>query len=263
MLQISCWNVNSVKIRADSVKKLLQQYSPDFLLLQELKCEENVFPFEVFEDLNYNISLKCQKSYNGVAILSKHIIDEIKYDFPNNPCSDEARFIEVASQTALGYCRVICVYVPNGGISKERYDVKLEFLKALKEYLVSIANNDEFLIIGGDFNVAPEELDVHDATSLMDEVCFTPPERRAMRAILNNNLVDLFRIKNPNLKQFTWWDYRAGAYQKNQGMRIDFLLSNYKLLKYFDSFNVAHNFRSNDRPSDHVPIFASFSLNAL
>ena len=260
MLQISCWNVNSIKVRADAVKKWLETHSPDFLLLQELKCEETNFPYDIFEELNYNISLKCQKSYNGVAILSKHIIDEVRYDFPSNPCANEARFVEVTTRTPLGYFRIISVYVPNGGMSEERYNIKLEFLIALKNYLISIANPDEFLIIGGDFNVAPEDIDVYDTKSLMNTVCFTPIERSLMRSILNNDFVDLYRLKNPSNQEFTWWDYRAGSYQKNEGMRIDFLLSNYKTLKYFDSFRIDSYLRSMERPSDHIPISVCLSL---
>lgn len=256
MLNIACWNVNSINVRCESLKKWLLINNPDIVLLQELKCMEAQFPKFVFEDLGYNFYLKGQKSYNGVAIFSKYIADEVNYIFLSNPIESEARFIEITANTKIGYVRIISVYVPNGGMSDEHYEKKLKFLETLKAYLISIKDNQELVIIGGDFNVAPEEIDVFNKEKLENVVCFKNAERKLMRSIINNGLVDLYRALNPNKQEFSWWDYRAGAFAKNEGMRIDFLLGNYKTLALIKNFKMDISMRSITKPSDHIPIIA-------
>ena len=254
-MKVVSWNVNSIKARLENVLKWIEANNPDILMLQELKCEESAFPYEAFSHLSYNFAVSGQKTYNGVAILSKYPIDEIKTEFPGNPCPDQARFIEVGFTSPVGYMRAINVYVPNGGeVGSDKFDMKLKFLPALKDYLKSVQNYEESIIIGGDFNVAPFDIDAHSPKDLENTTCFTLQERKLMREILNDNWHDMYRIVHPDGEEFSWWDYRAGAFQHNNGMRIDFLLGNAKLADRVTSAVMDKQARAEEKASDHAPV---------
>lgn len=259
-MKVVSWNVNSIKARLPNVIEWVEQNIPDILMLQELKCEETAFPYDAFSHLSYNHAIFGQKTYNGVAILSKYPIDEIKKTFPSNPCPDQARFIEIAYSGPLGYTRAINLYVPNGGeVGSDKFALKLEFLSAVRNYLRSISNYDENIIIGGDFNVAPFDIDVYSTSNLENSTCFTLTERKLMRQILNDNWLDLYRILYPSSHEYSWWDYRAGAFQNNHGMRIDFLLGNAKLANNLSSIFIDRDSRAKEKASDHVPVTAVFA----
>jgi len=254
-VKIVSWNVNSIKARLVNVLRWIETNNPDILMIQELKCEESVFPYEAFSHLSYNFAISGQKTYNGVAILSKYPIDEIQTAFPDNPCPDQARFIEVSFASPIGYIRAINVYVPNGGeVGSDKFEMKLKFLGALRRYLKSIRNDEEQIIIGGDFNVAPFDIDVYYSKGLESTTCFTLQERKLMREILNDNLHDLYRIVHPTSSEYSWWDYRAGAFQRNNGMRIDFLLANAKLADLVVTSLIDKAPRAEEKASDHAPI---------
>jgi exodeoxyribonuclease-3 len=253
-MKIVSWNVNSIKARLENALQWVEANNPDILMLQELKCEEYAFPYDAFSHLSYNYAISGQKTYNGVAILSKYPIDEIKTALPNSPCPDQARFIEISCNTPLGYMRAINVYVPNGGeVGSDKFDLKMNFLPALKNYLKSIQNYAENIVIGGDFNVAPFDIDVYDSSTLAHSTCFTLQERKLMREILNE-WHDLYRVINPLSNEYSWWDYRAGGFQKNHGMRIDFLLGNAKLVDITLSAIIDKNVRAQEKASDHAPV---------
>ncbi len=257
-MKIASWNVNSIKARLENVLKWIEANDPDILMLQELKCEESAFPYDAFSHLSYNYAISGQKTYNGVAILSKYPIDEIKTNLPHSPCSDQARFVEIGFSSPIGYMRAINIYVPNGGeIGSDKFDIKMNFLPALQSYLKSIQNYEENIIIGGDFNVAPFDSDVYNAQELENSTCFTLQERKLMREILNDNWHDLYRLMNPLSHEYSWWDYRAGGFQKNHGMRIDFLLSNAKIVDHLSTATIDRHARSEEKASDHAPVIVT------
>lgn len=256
-MKIASWNVNSIKARINNVLGWIEAHNPDILMLQELKCEESTFPYDSFSHLHYNYAISGQKTYNGVAVLSKYPIDDIKTDFPDNPCQDQARFIEITCKTDAGYLRAINLYVPNGGeVGSDKFVMKIKFLKSLLNYMESIKNREELIVIGGDFNVAPFDIDVYSPNDLANSTCFTLQERKLLREIINDGWHDLFRTLHTHSNDYSWWDYRAGAFQRNNGMRIDFLLGNAKLLDNLVSVSIDKDARAAEKSSDHVPIVA-------
>lgn len=254
-MKIASWNVNSVKSRLAQVLNWLETNSPDILLMQELKCEEMAFPYEAFSHLPYNHVIVGQKTYNGVSIFSKYPLDNVKTNFPENPCPEQARFVEATFSTKDDFYRIISVYVPNGGeIHSDKFEIKLKFLKALKIYLSSINSREENIIIGGDFNVAPFDIDVYAPEHLQHTTCFTVQERALMRSILNDNWFDLYRILYPEQSEYSWWDYRARAFEHNQGMRIDMILGNPRVGDRIKEFTMDKEVRALEKASDHAPI---------
>jgi exodeoxyribonuclease-3 len=257
--KIVSWNINSIRSKIDHVLEFLKEHDPDILLLQETKCENHQFPHQEFASLPYNISIHGEKSYNGVAIFSKYVIDEVKTDFPGNPCAHQARFIEVTCMMPIGYSRIICVYVPNGGeVDSDKFKMKLDFYDALTSYLKSIQSREENVIIGGDFNVAPFDIDCYDPKALENTTCATLVEKQKFRTILNYGYHDLYRIHAPKMQEFSWWDYRAGAFQRDNGMRIDMILANSLGADKMSDFIMDKSYRAKDKPSDHIPIIAIF-----
>lgn len=257
--KIASWNINSIRSKIGHVQEFLKEHDPDILLLQETKCENHQFPHDDFSTTPYNISIHGEKSYNGVTIFSKFIIDEVKTDFPNNPCSHQARFIEIACNTPIGYSKIICVYVPNGGeVGSDKFKLKLDFYDALTDYLEEIKSREENIIIGGDFNVAPFDIDVYDPAALEQTTCSTLIEKQKLRCLLNFGWHDLYRIQAPKTQEFSWWDYRAGAFPRNNGMRIDMILANSIATDKLSNFIMDKSYRAKDKPSDHIPIIAIF-----
>ncbi len=261
MLKIATWNVNSIRSRLEHVSDFLSSQIPDILLLQETKCTDDQFPHDQFSSMPYNVSLHGQKSYNGVAIFSKYPIDEVKTNFDGNPIPDQARFLEITCNTPVGYSRIISVYVPNGGeVGSDKFAIKLDFLDGLKAYLDSIQSKDENLIIGGDFNVAPFDIDLYDPEVLKNTTCCTEVEKEKMLALLGDNFADLYRIANPDLQEFSWWDYRSAGFARNHGLRIDFLLANENAARKLKECYIDKSYRSLEKPSDHVPVVAVFGV---
>jgi exodeoxyribonuclease III len=260
-IKILTWNVNSIRVRIPLLLELIKKNGPDIMLLQETKCEDQKFPQEELSDLGYQIVLNGQKTYNGVAILSKFSIDSSTTTFTNNPIPEQARFLEAEISLPIGFAKIISVYVPNGGeVDSQNYKMKLEFLKALSEHLSESKKYDEYLIIGGDFNVAAEEIDVFDAERLSCQTCFTLSERKAMRALLNNGMCDLYRLVNADKKEFSWWDYRGSSLKKDEGMRIDTILSSYNLTKYSITTTILKEWRKCELPSDHAPVVVEIMM---
>lgn len=258
-MKVICWNVNSINSRTEHILDLIQEEAPDILLLQELKCEELKFPHMAFAHLPYNISINGQKTYNGVAIFSKYQVDETIINFPNNPIAHQARFIEISFNSPRGFSKFISVYVPNGGeVGSEKFIQKTAFLKSLTEYLEYLQSLSINILIGGDFNIAPFDIDTYNPLLLKDSTCFTFEERELMRTILNLGYIDLFRLQSPHIQEFSWWDYRGGSFEKNQGMRIDFILANPVLSQYLDSSTILSKYRALQKPSDHAPVSITF-----
>jgi exodeoxyribonuclease-3 len=259
-LKIATWNINSINIRINNLLDFINQHNPDVICLQELKCETDKFPSELLSHLPYNLYINGQKSYNGVAILSKIPADEVKTDFPGNLLSDQARFIEICFNSFMGFTRVISLYAPNGGgeVDSDKFQMKLKFYDQFTDYINSLVSYDEKLFIGADYNIAPFDIDVYDPDNLQDTTCFTIIEKAKMRKILNSGFVDNFRIIHPEKKEFSWWDYRAGAFEQNKGMRIDTTLSSSNALPFLKDCFIDYQARTQSKPSDHAPVITVY-----
>ncbi|MFN7039492.1 MAG: exodeoxyribonuclease III [Alphaproteobacteria bacterium] len=255
MVKISCWNVNSVRTRLSHLLSWLESDKADIVLLQELKCTNELFPKEAIEDLGYNVVVHGQKSYNGVAILSRYPIEEINIDLTNDPDHSHSRYIEVVITVNKKVIRVASVYVPNGQeVGSDKFKYKLAYFDALYDHFNYLLSLDEVLIIGGDFNVAPNAIDVYDETTLEGSICFHELERKKFAALLHLGFIDAYREAYPKTQEFTWWDYRAGAFSRNQGMRIDHILLSPQAADLFNSIKIEKNIRNQEKPSDHAPI---------
>lgn len=250
---IATWNVNSIQARLEQVHAWLKEVQPDVLLLQELKCMTEAFPREAFDDLNYNMAVHGQKTYNGVAILSKTPIEDVVTTFAGQEEDLQARYIEGFT----GNLRLASVYVPNGQeVGSDKFEYKMGFLKNLKNHLQDIFYQETPFAIGGDFNVAPFDGDAYDSKFFKNNhILCSIQERKALREILNIGYGDALRMIHPKLENlFSWWDYRAASFQNDHGFRIDhILLSGHAMDRLEDAF-VDKSPRSNERPSDHTPV---------
>lgn len=251
-MNIATWNVNSIRSRITNVLDWLKNNPCDILLLQELKCTEENFPLEAFEDLNYNIAIYGQPTYNGVAVLSKHPIEVVCTGIPgfNDP---SARYLECFTSGIT----VSSVYVPNGGeVNSDKYLYKLDFLKHLRAYLKRRIVQENNFLLGGDFNIALNDDDVFSIDAMEDQTCFTPKERIAFRSLLDIGIFDSLRLSRKE-QTFTWWDYRGGAFFKNRGMRLDYIFLSSGLIKSCKETFVDKQPRGQEKPSDHVPVVCS------
>lgn len=256
-VSVATWNVNSIRARLENVTRWLKAREPDVLCLQELKVDSDSFPFEHFESMGYGTAINAQKTWNGVAILSRHPLESVQQGFRSGFLDDQKRFV---SALTAGL-RVINVYVPQGGDpSVERFRQKLGFLEELGAELTEYVDSEQPMVLVGDMNVAPEPEDVFDADELEGLVGFHPEERRRIRDILDMGFTDLLRNFTPEGKVFSWWDYRAGAFRRNRGMRLDLVITNRSLLGRAISCDVDADPRKWVKPSDHVPVVAVFDL---
>ena len=248
------WNVNSVRARITNILNYIKQSKPDILLIQEIKTQEENFPYEEFEKIGYQSHVFGQKSYNGVAIISKIEVKNIKKNFINDELK-QSRVITGEVQIKKSNIKLINVYVPNGNpVESEKYDYKKKWLN---KFVLNIKKEFEKysnLIIAGDFNIIPEEKDVYDFKRYENDALGKLEIRKKFRELLNLGFKDVYRLKFKEKQEYTFWDYFAGSWQKNYGMRIDhFLLSN-NLLDRIVSININKIPRSKTKPSDHTPI---------
>lgn len=257
MIRIATWNVNSVKSRlAHLLDYLKSDEAPDILLLQELKCMTEAFPYMEVEDAGYNVAVHGQKTYNGVAILSKYPIDEVVKGLPGDDEDDQARYIEAVISLDDKAIRVASIYVPNGqSPDSDKFQYKMKFFDRLYKHAQTLLEYDEILILGGDYNVAPSPIDVYDHEALNGTTCYHIDERKKFRSLLGLGLTDAYRVANDNTQQFSWWDYRGGSWQQNKGMRIDHLLLSPEASDAMKSAGVTLEPRKKEKPSDHTPVW--------
>ena len=253
-MKISSWNVNSVRARIENIKDYLNKFSPNILLMQEIKTEEKNFPFNEFEDLGYHSYVFGQKSYNGVAIISKKKLENVSTDIIKDKLK-QARTISAEFEFKKRKILVINIYTPNGNpVDTEKYDYKKKWLNDLTKLLKKLGQKNENIILSGDFNIIPAAEDVYNAKSFEDDALFRLEIRKKYREILNMGYVDSYRHKYPDTEGYTFWDYMRGAWQKNNGMRIDhFLLSN-SLINILKNVSINKTPRGKEKPSDHTPI---------
>ncbi|MCD4702645.1 MAG: exodeoxyribonuclease III [Candidatus Aegiribacteria sp.] len=250
MLKLATWNVNSIRARQGSVLRWLKEESPDVLCIQEIKVENELFPCEPFIENGYSVSVNGQKTWNGVAVLSREEPAEVIRDIPGGSLNQQKRVITVRFPGLT----IVNVYVPNGGdITLERFRDKLRFLDELKGYIEKLTVRGS-LVVMGDFNVAPEADDVYDPESLEGRICFHSEERSKFRDIISTGMVDIYRKFNPVGKAFSWWDYRAASFRRNMGMRLDLILLNATAAEKAVSCEIQVEPRKWERPSDHTPV---------
>lgn len=262
-MKIASWNVNSIRVRAEQVMQWLKDNPDiDILCLQELKCQEESFPQEVFEHLPYNIAINGQAGRNGVAIFSKYPIENIVTNFPLDPDDTQARFLDIEIVIDKNALHITSLYVPNGeNLMSEKFLYKIKFLSAFKDYIETKIKHNCNMIIAGDYNIAPSPIDVYDPLILHETIGFSSLEQQIFQDILDLGLTDTYRIKNINMSQeFTWWDYRTKAWPKNRGMRIDHILASDSLKQYLTNSYIDKLPRDNIRPSDHAPVIAEFKF---
>ena len=253
-MKISSWNVNSVRARIINILSYLKSSKPDILMMQEIKTEEKNFPFEDFKNLGYQSYVFGQKSYNGVAFLSKVDIKKIELQFVKDK-KNQSRIIVGNIVNKSNEIKLINVYVPNGNpVNTEKYDYKKEWYDSFTKKIDGILSKNKNIIIGGDFNVIPEEIDVYDYKKYEEDALFKLDIRKRFRKLLNLGFQDVYRYFNKNKKEYTFWDYMAGAWQKNNGMRIDHFLVSNNLLDKMKNISINKKPRSNVKPSDHTPI---------
>ena len=255
-LKIASFNVNSIKMRLPNVINWIDQSEIDIILMQETKTINENFPFKDFNEIGFNVIASGQKSYNGVAIASKFKINEINRILPfyNQDIieDDQARFLHVKIESI----NIICLYLPNGNPAPgPKYDYKINWMKRLIKYTEEIYNKNEPLILGGDFNVIQEDNDCYDLSKWQDDALYLKETRRCMKELINIGLVDAYRLKYPNLKEYSFWDYQAGAWQKDNGIRIDFFLISPEIVDTLIDVGIDKRPRGQEKPSDHTPIW--------
>ncbi len=249
-MKIITWNVNSVNVRQTHLEELLKKDQPDVIGLQELKCETGMFPFDAISSLGYYAAASGQKAYNGVALISKSEQTDIEIQLPN--FEDEQQRLIAAT---INNVRVINVYVPNGQeVDSDKYEYKLRWLAAFHEYLKDALAKYENVVVMGDFNIVPKDDDVYAPELWRDKILCSDKERAAFDGILELGFTDALRIFATQDPMFTWWDYRQGQFDKDEGMRIDhFLLSKNMAARMMES-KILRDVRAKERPSDHAPV---------
>ena len=254
-MKLATWNVNSLKVRLPHLLDWLAAAKPDVICLQELKLEDAKFPRAEIEAAGYRAAHLGQKTYNGVAILSRLEIAEVATGIPG--FADEQKRVIAAT---LGGARIVCVYCPNGqAVGSEKYEYKLRWFAALREYVAAELSRHPSLALLGDFNVAPEDRDVHDPKAWEGQVHVSEPERTAWRALLELGLKDSFRLFEQPEKSYSWWDYRMMGFRRNAGLRIDQILLSAPLAARCTASTIDKEPRKLERPSDHTPVVCELS----
>ena len=251
---ITSWNVNSVRARISNILNYLKTSNADVLMMQEIKTEEKNFPFQEFKNAGYNSYVLGQKSYNGVAFVSKTIIDKIDTKFFVDE-NKQSRVIVGNIKNKSDSIKLINIYVPNGNpVNTEKYQYKKNWFDSFNKKIKKILTNNKNIVIGGDFNIIPDKIDVHDYKKYEDDALFKLEIRKKFLELINLGFQDIYRYFNKNKQEYTFWDYMAGAWQKNHGLRIDHFLVSNNLLDKIKSVNINKNPRSKLKPSDHTPI---------
>ena len=251
---ISSWNVNSVRARIENIKNYLVKYKPDILMMQEIKTEDLNFPYDDFSSLDYESHVFGQKSYNGVAIISNCKLHNVKLDFIKDKLK-QSRIISVEFNYKNKKVQLINIYTPNGNpVDTVKYEYKKKWLDELIKQLKSSIKKNPNIIVGGDFNIIPSAEDVYNAKVFENDALFRLEIRKKLREIINLGFNDVYRHFNETKEGYTFWDYMRGAWQKNNGMRIDHFLVSNSLIDKIKSININKDPRGREKPSDHTPI---------
>ena len=251
---ISSWNVNSVRARIENIKSYLLKYKPDILMMQEIKTEDLNFPYDDFSSMDYESHVFGQKSYNGVAIISKGKLKNIRKDLIKDKLK-QSRIISAEMEYKKKNIQLINIYTPNGNpVDTEKYDYKKKWLNDLIKQLKNLSKKNQNIILAGDFNIIPSAEDVYNPKSFEDDALFRLEIRKKLREMINLGFNDVYRHFNEAKEGYTFWDYMRGAWQKNNGMRIDHFLVSNSLIDNIKSININKDPRGREKPSDHTPI---------
>ncbi|MFA7268479.1 MAG: exodeoxyribonuclease III [Sterolibacterium sp.] len=255
-MKIATWNVNSLKVRLPQVLDWLAAQRPDVLCLQELKLEDKDFPLGEIAAAGYRAAVSGQKTYNGVAILARHEPQDIQRGIPGFD-DIQQRIIGATVDDPSGPLRIVCAYIPNGqSVDSDKYQYKLRWLTALTAWLRGELEKYPRLALLGDYNIAPEDRDVHDPEAWKNQVLCSEPERDAFRALIGLGLSDVFRRFEQPEKSYSWWDYRMMGFRRNRGLRIDHILCSQTLAEHCTTCTIDKTPRKLERPSDHAPVIA-------
>lgn len=261
-MKIATWNINGVKARIEAAVAWLSEAAPDIVCLQEIKSVDEGFPAAEFERLGYNVATHGQKGFNGVAILSRLPLEDVTRGLPGDPEDVQSRYIEAVVSVKGGALRVASIYLPNGNpIRTDKFVYKLAWMARLKAHARDLLQREEPLVLAGDYNVIPDDIDCHDPRVWVNDALFQPESRMAFREILNLGLTDAFRAVDAAPGRYTFWDYQAGAFQKNWGIRIDHLLLSPQAADRLRSVEIVKHVRAWEKPSDHVPVVADVALD--
>ncbi len=259
--RIATWNVNSIRSRLPHLLGWLKDDPVDIVLLQELKCTLDQLPAMEIEELGYNVRAVGQKTYNGVAVLSRLPVEVALESLPGDAEDEQARYIEAEISLPGKALRVASVYVPNGQeVGSDKFRYKLNFFERLYRHMQQLKQQDEITVIGGDYNVAPAALDVYSPQTLEGTVCFHPDERARFHALEHLGYYDAFRIKHPDQQAFSWWDYRGGGWQAGKGLRIDHLLLSPQATDVMSDCVILSEMRGAEKASDHAPVVVTLDV---
>jgi exodeoxyribonuclease III len=261
-MKIVTWNINGIRARIGNLTHWLTESAPDIVCLQEIKSVDEQFPRAEIEALGYNVETYGQKGFNGVAILSKLRFDEVNRGLPGDETDEQARFIEGVFSTDQGALRVVSLYLPNGNpVDDERkFPYKLSWMARLERWAQERLKLEEALVLAGDYNVIPEPVDARFPENWLRDALFQPQTRQAFRRLLNLGFTEAVRAVTDGPEVYTFWDYQAGAWQKNNGIRIDHLLLSPEAANRFASASIEKHVRAWEKPSDHVPVAVELSL---
>jgi exodeoxyribonuclease-3 len=255
-MKIATWNVNSIKARIDNALTWFSAAKPDIACLQELKCEDNAFPAQAFEELGYHCLVHGQKTYNGVAILSRVMPEDVRRGLPGEDDDGQSRYLEAVFPRKTGIVRVASLYLPNGNpLGTEKFAYKLRWMDRLHAHARALLRLEEPLVLAGDYNVIPSPLDARNPDAWVGDALFSPEARTKFRSLLNLGFTDAIRqVYGDKPDLYSFWDYQAGAFKRNHGIRIDHLLLSPQATDILKTARIDREVRAEDHPSDHVPV---------
>lgn len=262
-MKLATWNINGVRARLGNLLHWLRESAPDIACLQEIKTVDDQFPRAEVEALGYNVETYGQKGFNGVALLSKLPFDEVNRGLPGDDTDEQARFIEGVFSTSKGALRVASLYLPNGNpVGSEKFPYKLSWMGRLERWAQGRLALEEPLVLAGDYNVIPEPIDARRPEEWVNDALFQPESRQAFRRLEYFGFTEAIRSVTDAPDTYTFWDYQAGAWQKNNGIRIDHLMLSPEAADRLSSASIEKHVRSWEKPSDHVPVVVELSLQA-
>ncbi|WP_409560448.1 exodeoxyribonuclease III [Hyphomicrobium sp. MC8b] len=257
---IATWNINGVKARLEAALTYLRNHAPDVVCLQEIKSVDDGFPAQAFQDIGYNVATNGQKGFNGVAILSKTPLEDVVRGLPGDDSDQHSRWIEASVALGPKMVRVVSLYLPNGNpIGTEKFAYKLAWMKRMQARAKALLAEEMPLILAGDFNVIPEPEDAKRPQAWANDALFQPESRAAWRALVNLGFTDATRACHPGPGVYTFWDYQAGAFQKDDGIRIDHMLLSSQAADLLRSSGIDRETRAQEKPSDHVPVWVKLA----
>ncbi|MEM1074442.1 MAG: exodeoxyribonuclease III [Pseudomonadota bacterium] len=255
-MKIATFNINGIKARFDALPAWLDEAKPDVALLQEIKSVDDGFPREIFEDCGYNVETHGQKSFNGVAVLSKRPLEDVMRGLPGDDSDEQARYIEATVMGDNAAIRLCGLYLPNGNPAPgPKYDYKLEWMERLHARAQHLLAEEIPFVMAGDYNIIPQAEDAAKPDSWRDDALFRPESRRAFRRLFNLGLTDAFRVRTQGPGHYSFWDYQAGAWNRNNGIRIDHLLLSPRAADMLQDCQIDKEVRGREKPSDHVPVW--------